>query len=106
VHVNAWLLHRLLFTRWCAGATTSRAIDVAGQEGVVRPEDHAGILCEIMAGLASRSLPAPADAERTIVERHMAPWISRFFANLEGARSAHFYRPMGAVGRIFVDIET
>jgi TorA maturation chaperone TorD len=81
------------------------AIGIARQEGVVEPEDHAGILCEIMAGLASRGLPAPADAERTIFESHMAPWIGRFFADLESAESADFYRRVGTVGRIFVDIE-
>ena len=35
------------------------AIGVARAEGVVEPEDHAGILCEIMSGLASGRLPAP-----------------------------------------------
>jgi TorA maturation chaperone TorD len=81
-------------------------IGVTRSEGVVEPEDHAGILCEIMAGLASRRLPAPAGAERTIFEKHMAPWIGRFFADLEQAESADFYRRVGTVGRVFVDIET
>ena len=58
-----------------------------------------------MAGLASRSLPAPAEAERAIFEKHMAPWIGRFFADLENAETAAFYRRVGTVGRIFVDIE-
>ncbi len=35
-------------------------IGIARSDGVVEPEDHAGILCEIMSGLASRRLPAPA----------------------------------------------
>ncbi len=80
-------------------------IGVTRSEGVVEPEDHAGILCEIMAGLASRRLPASAGAERTVFEKHMAPWIGRFFADLENAESAEFYRRVGTVGRIFVDIE-
>jgi TorA maturation chaperone TorD len=80
-------------------------IGVTREEGVVEPEDHAGILCEIMAGLASRRLPGPSSAERTIFEKHMAPWIGRFFMDLENAESADFYRRVGAVGRILVDIE-
>ena len=32
--------------------------------------------------------------------------IARFFADLEGAGAAKFYRPVGAIGRLFVDIET
>ncbi len=40
------------------------SIGVARAEGIVEPEDHVGILCEIMAGLASRQLPAPADSDK------------------------------------------
>ena len=81
------------------------AIGVTRSEGVVEPEDHAGILCEIMAGLASRRLPAPAGADHSLFEKHMAPWIGRFFADLEQAEGADFYRRVGTVGQIFVDIE-
>jgi TorA maturation chaperone TorD len=75
-------------------------------EGVVEPEDHAGILCEIMAGLASGELSAPTGADHTIFEKHMAPWIGRFFADLERAQGAEFYRRVGTVGRVFTEIET
>jgi TorA maturation chaperone TorD len=81
-------------------------IGVARADGVVEPEDHAGILCEIMSGLASHRLPAPPDSDRLIFDKHMAPWISRFFADLENAPVADFYRRVGALGRIFIDIET
>jgi len=59
-----------------------------------------------MSGLASRRLPAPPESDRLIFDRHMAPWISRFFADLEKAPAADFYRRLGALGRIFIDIET
>jgi len=81
-------------------------IGVARAEGVTEPEDHAGILCEIMAGLAGGQLPAPADSDRTIFEKHMAPWIGRFFADLERAQAADFYRRVATIGRLFMDIET
>ncbi len=80
-------------------------IGVARAEGVVEPEDHAGILCEIMAGLASGRLPAPPESDRMIFEKHMAPWIGRFFADLERAEAANFYRAVGTLGRVFMDIE-
>jgi TorA maturation chaperone TorD len=80
-------------------------IGVARAEGVVEPEDHAGILCEIMSGLASRRLPAPPDSDRMIFDKHMAPWIGRFFADLERAEATDFYRRLGRLGRIFMDIE-
>ena len=81
------------------------AIGVERSEGVVEPEDHAGILCEIMAGLASGTLPAPAGSDRMIFDKYMAPWIGRFFADLERAKAANFYRQLGSLGRIFMDIE-
>jgi TorA maturation chaperone TorD len=36
----------------------------------------------------------------------MAPWIGRFFADLERAEEADFYRRVGTLGRTFVDIES
>ena len=81
-------------------------IGIARAEGVVEPEDHAGILCEIMSGLVSRRLPALPDSDRLIFDRHMAPWIRRFFVDLENAEAAGFYRGLGAIGRVFFDIET
>ena len=80
-------------------------IGVARADGVVEPEDHAGILCEIMSGLVSRRLPAPPDSDRLIFDKHMAPWIGRFFSDLEQAAAADFYRRLGTLGRVFMDIE-
>ena len=75
-------------------------------EGQAEPEDHVAILCEIMAGLASRRFPAPAGADRDLFEKHLAPWVGRFFSDLERAEEADFYRRIGSLGRVFVDIET
>src|SRR6266481_577228 len=74
--------------------------------GQAEPEDHAAILCEIMAGLASRRFGAPEGAERELFEQHLKPWIGRFFADLERADAADFYRHVGALGRVFIEIET
>jgi TorA maturation chaperone TorD len=75
-------------------------------EGQVEPEDHAAILCEVMARLANGELPAPTGADREVFEQHLSPWIGRFFADLERAEAADFYRPVGALGRMFIEIET
>ena len=74
--------------------------------GQAEPEDHAAILCEIMAGLARRHFGAPADADRELFEQHLKPWIARFFADLERADVADFYRHVGTLGRVFIEIET
>ena len=70
------------------------------------PEDHAAILCEVMAGVVSRRFPAAPGSDRLLFEKHLAPWLGRFFADLERAKSADFYRAVGALGRAFIDIET
>jgi len=81
-------------------------LGIARADGVVEPEDHAAILCEIMSGLASGRLPAPPNSDRLIFDKHMAPWIGRFFADLERAEAADFYRRVGTLGRVFIDIES
>jgi TorA maturation chaperone TorD len=73
--------------------------------GRSEPEDHAAILCEVMAGLADGSIPAPADAEREFFQQHLSPWIRRFFFDLEHAEAADFYAAVGLLGRTFVDLE-
>jgi TorA maturation chaperone TorD len=75
-------------------------------EGQCEPEDHAAILCEIMAGFVAGEFAAPVERQRYFFDRHLAPWIARFFADLEGAKAADFYRPVGAIGRLFIEIET
>jgi TorA maturation chaperone TorD len=69
------------------------------------PEDHAGTLCEIMAGLIGGAFRAPAETQERVFERHLIPWMGQFFADLEGAEAARFYARLGTVGRIFMDIE-
>lgn len=69
------------------------------------PEDHAAILCEIMASLIDGRFDTPASADREIFGSHVAPWLGRFFADLEQAPAAQFYRCVGLVGRCFVSIE-
>ena len=81
-------------------------LGIERSEGNIEPEDHAAILCEIMAGLASGRFPAPAGSDRELFEKHLAPWIGRFFADLERAEGADFYRRVGTLGRVFIDIES
>jgi TorA maturation chaperone TorD len=81
-------------------------LGIARAEHNCEPEDQAAILCEIMAGLAGGKFPAPAGADRALFEKHLAPWIGRFFADLERAAEADFYRRVGTLGRLFINIET
>jgi len=74
-------------------------------DGNVEPEDHAATLCEIMAGVVGGTLATPQGADRRLFERHLAPWIGRFFSDLEHAQGADFYAAVGMLGRVFIDIE-
>ena len=55
-------------------------------------------------GLAVGGLAA-AGEEQDFFERHVEPWAGRFFADLEKAKAAKFYRSVGTLGRLFIDIE-
>lgn len=82
------------------------ALGIEAAESLREPEDHVGILCEVMTGLARREFEADAAAERRFFERHLEPWAARFFADLESAHLAKFYRAVGTVGRIFMAVES
>src|SRR5712671_2734700 len=84
-------------------------LDALGIEraGVSRePEDHIAILLEVMAGLARGDFEAEFSEQARFFERHLKPWASRMFADLEMSRSANFYRAVGRVGRIFMELES
>ena len=83
-----------------------QAIGIERAEGNFEPEDHAAILCEIMAGVVGGRFAAPEGTDRKLFEKHMAPWIGRLFADLERAEAAVFYRAVGALGRLFMQLET
>jgi TorA maturation chaperone TorD len=81
------------------------ALGVERAEGNTEPEDHAAILCEIMAGLVARRFAAAENADRDLFAKHVAPWMSRLFADMERADGTPFYRHVGTLGRVFLDIE-
>jgi TorA maturation chaperone TorD len=73
--------------------------------GNAEPEDHCATLCEIMAGLAGGRF-GPAGSDQEIFEKHLAPWMGRFFSDLERAETANFYKSVGTIGCLLIDIET
>ncbi|WP_406856683.1 MULTISPECIES: TorD/DmsD family molecular chaperone [unclassified Alsobacter] len=72
--------------------------------GCVEPEDHIGVLCEIMSRLVLRA-PLGDRLQRTMFERHLEPWAPHFFDDLGRAEQAQFYRRVAKVGRLFFQIE-
>jgi TorA maturation chaperone TorD len=70
------------------------------------PEDHVAILLEVMAGLARNDFEASFDEQKQFFERHLKPWAARMFADLEMSQAANFYRAVGRVGRVFMELES
>lgn len=69
------------------------------------PEDHAAILFDIMAALIRGDVSAEGLDAEIFHKRHLAPWILRFFADLETCEAASFYKVVGRLGRLFMTIE-
>lgn len=82
------------------------ALGIARADDNPEPEDNAATLCEIMAGFADGRFAASHDEQRKFHEKHIAPWMGRMFADLEKAEAAKFYRAVGALGRLFMEIES
>jgi TorA maturation chaperone TorD len=79
---------------------------IARAENNPEPEDNAATLCEIMAGFADGRFAASHDQQKQFFDKHIAPWMGRMFADLESSSTANFYRPVGALGRLFLEIES
>lgn len=85
---------------------TFQHLGIEKATGCSEPEDHIAVLLEIMAGLVGGDIAGPAGADHEFFEVHLARWVRRFFVDLERAQSADFYARVGALGRIFVEVET
>jgi TorA maturation chaperone TorD len=81
------------------------SLNLERAEGHGDPEDHIGTLCEVMSGLASGRFGASAADQRAFFAAHVAPWAVRLFADLEQAEAGKFYKAVGSVGRLFLEIE-
>ncbi len=74
---------------------------------ITEPEDHVGALMDMMAGLIDGSFgePQPLSIQKKFFENHIAVWTPHFFKDLQTAKEAKLYRPIGRVGEMFIEIE-
>ena len=75
------------------------------QDHVREPEDHAALVCEVMAQLV-QDPQLPFQVQQQFFDRHLSPWLSRFFDDMQQAPSAVFYRAVGRFGSAFTEFET
>jgi TorA maturation chaperone TorD len=81
------------------------ALGIEREDRVAEPEDHVAVLFDVMAGLIRGDFSAEGLDDEIFFTRQLKPWVARFFADLETASAARFYRAVGAYGRLFVEIE-
>jgi len=76
-------------------------------ENVYEPEDNIASCMEMMAGLIRGRFGKPATLaeQKTFFAKHVGPWAGHFFSDLEAARNSVLYASVGAVGRVFMEIE-
>ena len=84
-----------------------RRLGIQRAKDVAEPEDHIASLCEMMHGMATGVFgePAPIEEQRNFFDQHIGTWAPKFFEDLEAARSAVFYVPIGRIGRQFMAVE-
>ena len=91
-----------LLRRDMAGLGMARADETS------EPEDHIAALCDMMAGLITGDFGEPLDIaeQKRFFDQHLASWAGSFFTDLENAKAATLYTPIGTLGRVFMEIET
>ncbi len=74
---------------------------------VYEPEDNIASLMEMMGSMIVGRFGQPATLEdqKTFFNKHIAPWASHFFSDLEGAKNSVLYASIGSVGKAFMEIE-
>jgi TorA maturation chaperone TorD len=82
-----------------------RSLGFERQEGVKEPEDHAAALCDVMAMINTGEEPASLQEQAGFFDRHISPWMGRFFRDMQSASSARFYRAVGQFGEQFIEVE-
>jgi len=85
------------------------ALGLARRATVTEPDDHFAALFDVMrvlvAGGAGRS-PATVAEQRRFFDAHLLPAAGKFFAALEYAKDANYYRRVARFGTAFISLET
>jgi len=83
-----------------------QALGLVRTEGLSEPEDHIAFLFEVMAALIRGAVSADDIDDAIFFRRHIQGWSARLFDDLERAEAAQFYKPVGRLCRLLIDIET
>jgi TorA maturation chaperone TorD len=101
----SWYLTGFLMEKPLADLRTELShLGFVRQNKVSEPEDHVAALCEVMSVIIAES-ELSFEEEKIFFTKYVAPWMGRFFNDLCHAQSATFYKPVGILGKQFIDIE-
>ncbi len=78
-------------------------LGIVRDDDISEPEDHVAALCEVMSLVILDGLEI--DAQSVFFNKHISPWMIRFFNDLSQAKSAVFYRAVGRFGSAFIHLE-
>ncbi len=76
-------------------------------QNVFEPEDNIASLMEMMAGMIVGRFGSPASLEdqKAFWSKHIGPWATHFYSDLEAAENSVLYASVGTAGRVFMEIE-
>lgn len=76
-------------------------------QNVFEPEDNIASLMEMMAGMIVGRFGGPAslDDQKAFWSKHIGPWATHFYLDLEAAENSVLYASVGTAGRVYMEIE-
>ncbi len=106
VPFGSWYMTGFLMEKPVAVLRSDLAqLGIERQEGVVESEDHIAALCDAMALIIRNAHEISLTTQQQFFNDHLAPWVNRFFTDMQNANSAHFYRSVGFFGESFFEFE-
>lgn len=87
--------------------TDMRMLGIVRAENVFEPEDNISSVLEMMAGqiIGLYGPVASLKSQAEFFSVHLQPWAGKFFTDLEAAKGAKLYAPVGTLGAAFMRIE-
>jgi TorA maturation chaperone TorD len=84
------------------------AIGIVRTAGVKEPEDHIASLFDVASGLVRGNFGRSYSVgeQETFFRRHIEPWAGMLMRDIEAAKNAVFFAPVGTIGRCFLEIES
>ena len=82
-------------------------LGIEREPGASEPEDHIAAVCDMMGGLIVGDLGTGSGLEeqKRFFDDHLGSWAGHFFKDLENAKTARLYAPVGTLGRLLIEVE-